>query len=329
MDLGQLHPRDGIGRVDADRLVQESQALVDFVGPAALRPPAGSEIELVGLRVARAADVRKPRERFKSRLQRWRQRVHDAVGDLVLHFEHAGELLVEGAAPGCGAVARMQKTCCGTHQVAIPLQRAVHDPGHLELPGRADRVTRGIGVALHGPDGAHHQPRHRGEPRDQAVGHPELERLVPALGRNGLEGENGEACRRGSRRRARQGPPGGAAQNTGHADAERQPKALASGRIAGLRIGNLHRTGQRRHRIGQRRACDPLRCVVAHDRGDKAESVARNSLDEAAALGVVTERPPQSRHHLAQVVLFDHQAWPERLEEAFLVEKFARVLDEE
>lgn len=314
MDLGQFRPSHRIGRVDADRLLEQRGPPCDFVGPATLCAPAGSQIELIGLRVARAANVRRARKCAQSCGQHGQQRLHDPVRDLILHFEHAGELLVEGAAPGCDAVSRMQQAGGGAQLVAAPLQRAVDDPTHIEFPRGAQRVLPGAGIGLHRACGAHYQPGNGGEPGDQAVGHAEFEQLVAAFCSEWLEGQDCQGgLRRGERMLALPGQPTGGAQRGNCAGTQHQAQMAAPFGIHGF----------------VRRGIRHIGVTLPDDGRNETKSVPGHRLDEAAALGFVAQRPPQARHHLAQVVHLDDKARPERLKEGLLVEQFACMLDEE
>ncbi|CAN7378363.1 MULTISPECIES: hypothetical protein [unclassified Variovorax] len=160
--LGQFHPRHRICRIDAERLIEQRHALVDFIGPASLRPPSRGQIELVGVHVARATDVRKPRRGTQPHAQHGQQCLRHQIRDLILHVEYARELLVEPAAPGGDTIGGMQQAGRGTHQIAASLQRSIDDPSHFEFPCGTHRVLHGTGVALHRAGRAHNQPGYRG-----------------------------------------------------------------------------------------------------------------------------------------------------------------------
>jgi hypothetical protein len=70
--------------------------------------------------------------------------------------------------------------------------------------------------------------------------------------------------------------------------------------------------------------------VRQHRHGsDEPEAAAGHRLDVVAACGLAAQRTPQAGHGLAEVVLFDHQARPQRAHQRVLFEQSVSVFDEQ
>jgi len=115
--------------------------------------------------------------------------------------------------------------------LAAPLQRAVDDPGDVELAGGAQRILVIAGIAPHRAGRANHPARHQRQAGNQAVGHAQFQQLVAGLGVQRLEGQHRQrhaGPRRGNARML-SAPPRQAAEcgRRGACGCEQQPAAPA------------------------------------------------------------------------------------------------------
>jgi hypothetical protein len=299
-----------------------------------LRVVARGQVELVRLGIERAGPRRTERRAAELRDQHLR----DALGDLLLHREDVVEALVEAAAPARGAVGRAQQARGHAQPIAPALHGAVEDPLGVELARGRDRVLLGAGETAHRADRSHDEPGRGADPHDQAVGHAELEHFVAVLGDQRLERQDGERrrcrCCRAVVRAAAEDQRRGRdddGQHTGRSRGDVRPTAMRPrrrDRIGRDRRGRLVGAG-RFDRIRRHEGDRPPVAVELDlaDRADEAKAAPRHRQHVAVVL-VVAERPAQRRQGLAQVVVLDHQAGPEALEQRLAVEQLSRMLDE-
>mmetsp|Transcript_645 Transcript_645/g.1328 ORF Transcript_645/g.1328 Transcript_645/m.1328 type:complete len:251 (-) Transcript_645:184-936(-) len=157
MSPGEQRPGQGIFGVDGERLVEPGHAAINVCDQAALRPPLGREIELIGVGVVRAAQLRESGTCGR-RAQRRAQLLDHTLRNLILDLKHAGEGLVKAAAPCGHAVAGVQEPSRGAKAITASLQRTVNDPSDIQFSRRAQRVLVQAGVTPHGADGSHGEP---------------------------------------------------------------------------------------------------------------------------------------------------------------------------
>ena len=305
---GQADPGERVVRVDGKRFAVQGKRLAQAVSSQQQRMPCCRQVQLIGIRVARAADLGRGGTTRRVGAQPGLEDLGDTRRDGVLHIEDAGELLVEGAAPCGGAVRSVQQPRRRTQLLAPPLKGAVDDPFDFQLARGAQRVLVDARVASYRPGRPHDQAGHERKPGDQAVGHADFEQLVATFAVQRLEGQyrQRDATRRLDDGAAAMQPPPGSGQASQPGAGQRQlhpmPPAVA-----------CHSLGAG---VGLQRDRHPALCgglqVVRHclDPADEYEAAPRHGLDELAALAVVPEHAAQARHHLAQVVLLDHQARP-------------------